>query len=659
MGISFGAGRDEKLALLIIPIIGCLIYLNTLGGDLVYDDRFAIVENPTVTGQSGLAEIFTTDFWGRPIQSPKSHKSYRPVTVLSFRLNYLFVGLRPAMYHATNVFLHGLSCFLFVMLARFIFGQAGQNSINTEDRPEVWISGLLFALHPVHVEAVANIVGRAELLCAIFFIASFLVYARHDSPTRKDMILSLILCVLAMLSKETGIMSFALLLLYEIVHGKGNLQEFNNRLDRAMGKAVPAIGDLSEGLKREPVSSNKKKKHPRVMPGKTSSPKSSLNHNKPHLSLAYRRMAVIAAAALIVFFVRMAIQGEYPEFPSGVNQAHSADTITVKGLTYLHYAAYHARLLIFPHPLCADYESIPLVQNFFDARVLGIIFLFACLGGLLCLTFYPGLFRENNQKSLLWGFAWLLAPFLPVSNLLFPVGFSVAERVLYLPSIGFCILAAVFIGHFLQKSGQTFRITGYGILAVVFILYGIKTFNRNMDWNDPVRLMQCNVRVFPDNSRAHFNLGYEFDRLKRYDEAMESYRRAIAVNPDSHKSYFNLGIILLYQKNNPQAAERVFDELTKRSPKNQRAWNNLGVAFEKQKKWDSAESAYRKTLALNPGNWRGHVNLGDVMRATNRPCEAIQSYSQALELADKKNLKSALREKINALAGEHPQCKSD
>jgi len=204
-------------ALILIPFIGCLVYLNTLAGDFVYDDRFAIERNKMVTDSPGVSDFFTTDFWGRDISDPKSHKSFRPVTVLTFRLNYLMSELNPGSYHFINILLHGLVCMMVVLLARFVFAQETGNVRLPDkekllsEKPEVWTAGLLFALHPIHTEAVANVTGRAELLCAVFFISAFLVYVKYASRSYVGLGVSLLFCILATFSKATGIMSFTLL----------------------------------------------------------------------------------------------------------------------------------------------------------------------------------------------------------------------------------------------------------------------------------------------------------------------------------------------------------------------------------------------------------------------------------------------------------------
>lgn len=117
------------------------------------------------------------DFWGTPLTHSGSHKSYRPLCVLSFRLNHWLHELEPAGYHLFNVLLHCLATALFTLLARSLL-PAGLST---------GVAGCLFAAHPIHTEAVAGIVGRADVGAAVFFLLAFLSY-RHYTRIRSSLV---------------------------------------------------------------------------------------------------------------------------------------------------------------------------------------------------------------------------------------------------------------------------------------------------------------------------------------------------------------------------------------------------------------------------------------------------------------------------------------
>ena len=136
---------SHRTAAAICAIVGALLYVNTLDCDLCFDDEMAIIKNRDLRPETSWVNLILDDFWGVPMHSSESHKSYRPLTVATFRLNYLLHELQPMGYHLVNVLLHGAVCYLYVQLCGVVFSA-------------VWpalIAGLLFAVHPIHTEAVS------------------------------------------------------------------------------------------------------------------------------------------------------------------------------------------------------------------------------------------------------------------------------------------------------------------------------------------------------------------------------------------------------------------------------------------------------------------------------------------------------------------------
>ena len=153
-----------------VLLLWCVVcYVNSLWGDFVFDDTVAIVQNRDVTSGATLREFLNHDFWGTPMADDISHKSYRPLTALSFRLNVILAGgLHPLGFHIVNVGLHALCTASFWILC-------SRHAFPTKPRTAL-LSGLIFATHPIHTESVASIVGRAELLSCLFFLLALLVY---------------------------------------------------------------------------------------------------------------------------------------------------------------------------------------------------------------------------------------------------------------------------------------------------------------------------------------------------------------------------------------------------------------------------------------------------------------------------------------------------
>ena len=127
-------------------LAGLIVYCNSLTLDFCLDDKAAITSNQDLRSNVSWMDLLKNDFWGISIADKDSHKSYRPLTVATFRLNYMLHELQPLGYHLVNVLLHSAVCYLYVLLCGVVFS-------------EVWpamIAGLLFAVHPIHTEAVSR-----------------------------------------------------------------------------------------------------------------------------------------------------------------------------------------------------------------------------------------------------------------------------------------------------------------------------------------------------------------------------------------------------------------------------------------------------------------------------------------------------------------------
>lgn len=158
---------------LLAVLLGCLCYWNSLDGDLVHDDIFAIRDNQDLRPDTPLSTLFLDDFWGEPMSSVVSHKSYRPLTVLSFRLNYILHGLQPWGYHLLNLLLHCLATLLFGWFCRReVFRGVGLASCTSGPG----VAMLLFSTHPVHTEAVSHTHARG--LSRILFLHHWFAHYR-------------------------------------------------------------------------------------------------------------------------------------------------------------------------------------------------------------------------------------------------------------------------------------------------------------------------------------------------------------------------------------------------------------------------------------------------------------------------------------------------
>ena len=199
----------RRLLLLFCPLLALGLYLPALRCDFVFDDRGVILMNPLLNDLRELPRLLVTSYWNAP---GHAHELYRPLTSASFAVDAAISGMRPAWFHLVNAILHALATLLVTLLALDLAG--GRTAAAA-------VAGILFAVHPVHVEAVAGIVGRSEILAALGVLTAILFHRRAllDPRGRVSLLAGAawLACLLGMLAKESAIVGPALCLLSEAV----------------------------------------------------------------------------------------------------------------------------------------------------------------------------------------------------------------------------------------------------------------------------------------------------------------------------------------------------------------------------------------------------------------------------------------------------------
>ncbi|CAL4113384.1 unnamed protein product, partial [Meganyctiphanes norvegica] len=354
----------------------------------------AVVRNPDAQGASPLSSVFLNDFWGRPMADPASHKSYRPLTVLTFRFIGMLLGPSPWWQHATNVALH--------MLVSLLFCHVLTTCLSLRDNTAL-IASLLFTVHPIHTEAVTGIVGRAELLAAGAFLLSFLSYHRGMLCNSMHLVyVSAGLASLGMLCKETAITVLGLAMIWDLLYSASTIK--------------------------------------RCFSGQTSI--------RTLISLL-KRSSCIIAVSMIVLYLRVLIMNGEPLFSEQDNPASFSPITATRYLTLWYLPALNFWLLLCPSSLAYDWQlgSVPLITSPMDPR--------NCITAgfyILMLALLLGALKRegNNQCAVVWSVLVMVVSFLPASNLFFRVGFVLAERVLYIPSLGFCTIIGIGIDRLLN-----------------------------------------------------------------------------------------------------------------------------------------------------------------------------------------------------------------
>uniref|UniRef100_A0A803VZ68 dolichyl-phosphate-mannose--protein mannosyltransferase n=1 Tax=Ficedula albicollis TaxID=59894 RepID=A0A803VZ68_FICAL len=650
-----GGGGGGAAAAAVLAGLCALCYGNSLRGEFVHDDVWAIVNNPDVRAAAPVSAAFANDFWGKRMAENTSHKSYRPLCVLTFKLNILLAGMNPFYFHAVNVILHCLvTLVLMYTCDKAVF----------KDCRLAFVTALFFAVHPVHTEAVTGIVGRADVLACLLFLLAFLSYNRsvdqlyvgeHFPPTASPffLLLSLFLGTCAMLVKETGVTVFGVCLVYDFFSLSYNGLKFRNgaipqrpaRLSAPSPCGSPQVppAGRENGKQRcahrgawsswHPAAPREQHSGALAVPGRAGWAVRrysylTANNNQNFLYTArpfLKRAALVISYVILVLCFRLWIMGgSMPMFSEQDNPASFSPYILTRFLTYSYLLAFNAWLLLAPITLCYDWQvgSIPLVESIWDVRNLATVFLVLVMAllSLHCIA----AFKKLEHKEVLVGLLFLVFPFIPASNLFFRVGFVVAERVLYMPSMGYCILFV----HGLKKLStwlNKWRITVPALFALLLLLFSWKTVKQNEIWLSRESLF----RLYPRHASALNNLG---TLTKDVVEAKDYYRRALQLNPQHNRALFNLGNLLKSQGKKAEAVILLRDSI-KYGPEFADAYSSLASLLAEQERLKEAEEVYRAGIENCPESSDLHNNYGVFLVDTGSPERAMSHYKQAILLS--------------------------
>ena len=454
-------------------------------------------DNPDVV-ESGRSwrHLLAADFWGTPATNVMSNKSWRPLTIAFYRAVRVAstsggVPLSPRPYHAANVVLHAAVTWQVSSLAWRLAAWEGHG------RPgrAALLAGLLFAVHPVHCEAVAGLVGAAELLCALFVLLGLRCYLA--AATGRSLLLlpfSLLLVLAASLAKETGFTALGSYACVDLV-----------LLLRCGGA--------------------------------------------PRLPALLARMAALALTGAAYLAVRYRVTGgqavEVTTWRIADNHLSFLPLPSARPLTVAHSHWRYARLLLSPYTLCADwnYACIAPVVDAADPRNAGALLLYTSYALLLLLAQpWRGLPRllsparapspEEDSRSrparlrLFLATALALAPFLPASNALVWVGAYLAERLLYLPSVGFCLWLGAALAGGASAHSSRLRLA---LASLLLLSYAHRLHVRVPQWHSDATLFTADAATCPAGARLRFNAGLQARLAGNCSLAAEHQRASLAV----------------------------------------------------------------------------------------------------------------------------------
>ena len=431
-----GRGRVRRVAMVVSVALAVLAFANALANGFVLDDGGVIVRNPLVTAPSSAWRAFALPYWPDAIGGGQ----YRPLGILTFAFDWLVSGGDPRWFHAVNILWHAAATILVWWLASELLAPVAAG-----------IAALLFAVHPVHVEAVSNIVGRLEPMAAVFTVAALVAHRRTNLAGPA-------LFALALLSKESAIVLLALVVANDLILERDWRSTFRSRRWLYAG-----YGGVT------------------------------LAYALTLVAVFHARGFRIAARAL-------------------------AGTDTVDRLTIvLRVVPHYVRLLIAPAELSASYAPNVVSPNpgLSAGVALGAMFL------LLFTLAFAIVLRRRRWPVMAFAIIWVPIALAPVANVAFSSGVLLAERTLYLASVGVCLAAGAVAERFLVNRWSMVA----AATASVVLAFGIRTWTRTPVWRDDRTYLLTLLEDHPESYEAHLAAG----RALKGANALEQADRELVI----------------------------------------------------------------------------------------------------------------------------------
>jgi protein O-mannosyl-transferase len=639
---------------ILLGLISVAVYFNTIWNGFVMDDVMVLKDNRMVLrGMSAIPELLSTPHMRGYLIIPND--LYRPLSLVMFAIEYQLFGLSPSVHHFFNILTFaGCSIMFFLFLEKFFDGKR---------TAVAFIAALIFAVHPVHTEVVANIKSRDELMCFFFgFLALNLFMKYMKEGKMLQLILGTLSFYLAIISKETVIAFVGIIPLLFFVYK-------NEDKKRAIY--------ITSGTLLATV----------IFLGIRSSVLNAYDANQPAAQVEFIDNALAGApdvqlTALTVLATKVVVMGHY------------------------------LRLMFVPYPLLSTYSfnSIPF------ADLTSIAFWLSLAAYVALIYFMVTRFLKDKKDP--WAFAimFYLATIFLFSNFPFLMGAELAERFAFFASAGTCMLMALAIEHWIIKARDAdVSIVKSSkvlmILAPLVLIYGGMTFARNFEWKDNITLYKADIKRSPNDCRLYHNVasalaeesydlepdtlkkkeidnealtylrkGLEiypnysslfvemariYDRKKIYDSAIKYNKLALSLSPNDFTANNNLGSVmltaghyreaipyfLLAMQFNPNfkyaylnvarcynqlqqydSALINFRKLLEFEPENYEVYQEMGMSFFMRQQYDSAEHYYKIILKQKPDDANTINNIGAILLNTKRYAEAVDYFKKAVAL---------------------------
>lgn len=504
--------RRLPLAAVAVALVAALCYANSLANGYTFDDQYIVAGNDLVRAHSFVG-AFTHLYWPPVVGAGQ----YRPLVIASFVLDWGISHGAPWWFHLVNVLWHVAASVLVWRLLEQLMPPAGALA-----------GALLFAVHPVHVEAISNIVGRSELMMTVGVLAALLAHRRgHWSAVPWF--------ALAILSKESGIVFVGLAALHD-----ARLTDDWRTTFRARRPLYAAYG------------------------------------------------AVAMAFAAVFHLVAGSGKIVVPAL-TWIGASTGARWLTMLGIV-----PEYARLLLVPLQLRVEYG--PAVTMLATGLTLPIV-----LGVFLLVLAALVLVRSWQRAPVVAvGLLWFVIAISPVSNVLFPSGIVLAERTLYLPSVGAAMIAGWLVCWAAESGRQR---SAEWAVAAICLAFAVRSWTRTPIWHDNKAMFVESLRTEPESYRLHVMAALVFAKANRYDDAANEYRTARMIYTHNSAAYSGAAECAL-TAHDDVAAAALLDSAIAQSKDDYYGYMRLAEVREMQKDWPAALASAKQAVALAPDTIR-------------------------------------------------------
>ena len=589
-GQGLGQRTTILIVLLSVLVFGTFLHIGNLQNDFVFDDTQIIKNNPLVQEPLNVAKIFASNYWH--LASDKD-PLYRPVTILSYALQNAFTPINPASVLLLNVLIHAaIAVLISCILLRLQLGLRAAA-----------IAGLVFVSMPIHIEVVANGVGRAELLATLFSLCAIDRYlsmvrglglesSKNPKP-RLGLTLAMIFYLLGVLSKESAITTPALLFLID--------------------QTFCVSGCLKARLQ-------------------------DLTH-----------YVFLLIGAGVYLLIRETVVGLDTPIPHELLRAASSEQRLALGIQTLLRYLYQC---LIPSGLLADYHdyriiSLPLISS--QESLLALLtFVAVAIATLLSLRSSPTVFI---------GLTWFFVALLPTSNLLVAIGVIQADRLAFFSSVGIAILISGLLSAMIRKN----RLAGLLVLASILFVNSVASINYGSRWRSRQTLWQHVLSHNPGSPDAWRNIGDTYVEQGKYDEALAAYGESKRLR--AQHGIFDRAATLLLAKTfhrigKLEKAAQYHLEILKRNPSHLVSAISLGQLYLEDKRfYNEALRVFEFAAAQHPTNPHAQAHLAEALKRLGRYDEALQTVDLALSYAEQWPYIHLIQAAIYEEMGEHERAK--